>query len=174
MKEWLNACFSFNIADYIIVTVVLLSTIVSLFRGLVKEIFSLVTWVIGFGSALKFSGRFAATFTKYIANPTIRYIIIFIAIFILVMIIGTLLNRLFSLFVARSGLSGADHLLGMVFGSVRGLLLIGVILLLINFTSFVEDSWWQNSMLIPYFKVMLKWLGKIVPEGMDALRSIDI
>ena len=172
MNHWVKAFFSLNVTDYVIIAVVLLSTIVSLFRGLVKEMFSLATWIVGFWIAIKFSGRLAAVLGKFIANPTIRYMVIFVTIFILVVILSTLVNKLFSLFIDKIGLDGVDHLLGMIFGFLRGLFLIGVILLLINFTSFVEDNWWKESVLIPHFKVMLKWLEKMAPEGVEALVKV--
>jgi membrane protein required for colicin V production len=172
MNHWVKAFFSLNVTDYVMIAVVLLSTIVSLFRGLVKEMFSLATWIVGFWIAIKFSGRLAAVLGKFIANPTIRYMVIFVTIFILVVILSTLVNKLFSLFIDKIGLDGVDHLLGMIFGFLRGLFLIGVILLLINFTSFVEDNWWKESVLIPHFKVMLKWLEKMAPEGVEALVKV--
>ncbi|MBU0743930.1 MAG: CvpA family protein [Gammaproteobacteria bacterium] len=161
-----------NIADYIIVGVVLISTLISLIRGFLKEFISLMVWILGFWVAIKFYQMFAAILEPYVANAAIRQIASFTLIFLLVLILGALFNYLFSFIIIKSGLSGTDRLLGMVFGCTRGVLLVAVVLLLIASTSFVEESWWQKSSLIPHFQVLLDWLKAFLPEKMTSIVGI--
>ncbi len=158
-----------NFIDYTIITIVLLSTLISLFRGLVRELFSLTIWFLGFWIALKFCYQFADFFASSIASVALRHIISFTAIFIMVLILGSIFNKLFSLLVDKTGFSSTDRILGMIFGAVRGIFLVSILLLAVSLTSFVEDNWWQSSLLVPHFEIILKWLGKFIPAKVAAL-----
>ena len=96
----------------------------------------------------------------------------FLAIFVMVLILGVLFNYMLSFLVIKTGLSGTDRLLGMVFGFARGLLLVGVMLLLISLTSFVREAWWQNSSLIPQLQFIVDWLRVFLPETMTGLTGV--
>ena len=82
-----------------------------------------------------------------------------------VLIAGALLRFLVSKLIEGTGLSGTDRLLGMVFGFVRGVLLVTLAVFLLGFTAFSRDPWWHDSMLLPQFKGMAAWLGDRVPDS---------
>lgn len=155
-----------NVTDYIILAVVAVSILISLVRGFVKELISLVIWILGFWIAIKFYHALAIVFEHYIANSAIRHITSFTVIFLVVLILGALFNYLLSFIIIKTGLSGTDRLLGMIFGFARGVLLVAMLLLLISSTSFVEDAWWKQSVLIPHFHGLLAWLKSFLPEKM--------
>ena len=75
-----------NAADWSIITVVGVSTLLSLLRGFVKEALSLIGWVLAFIVAMVFAERFAYLLASSIANPTGRYIVAFAALFVLTLI----------------------------------------------------------------------------------------
>jgi membrane protein required for colicin V production len=62
-------------------------------------------------------------------------------------------------------LSGTDRLLGMVFGFVRGVLLVTLGVFLLGFTPFTRDPWYRDSMLLPQFNGVAAWLGERVPDS---------
>ena len=161
-----------NLADYIIVGVVIASALISVFRGFIKEFISLFIWILGFWVAIKFNHVFAIILSPYISSESILNIVSFCGVFVLVLIFGALLNYLLSFIVSQSGLSGTDRLLGMVFGCARGVLLVAVVLLLISVTSFVNDEWWQKSVLIPHFQVLVEWLKSFLPEKMSDIAGM--
>lgn len=161
-----------NVADYIVVVVVVVSTLISLIRGFLKEFISLFVWALGFWIAIKFYHSFSLVLDPYIASVTIRQIVSFIGIFLLVVLLGALFSYLLSFIIIKSGLSGTDRLLGMIFGFTRGVLLVAVILLLISSTSFVQDEWWQRSILIPHFRVLIDWFKDFIPEKISVISSV--
>ncbi|EKE01798.1 MAG: CvpA family protein [uncultured bacterium] len=161
-----------NITDYIIVAVIVVSTFISLIRGFLKELISLVIWALGFWVAIKFHDDFSAILAPYIANISIRLIASFSGLFLIVLILGAIFSRLLSFIIVKSGLSGFDRLLGMIFGLTRGVLLIAVILLLISTTSFVQDDWWKQSILIPHLQVIVDWLRIFLPQKITNLASV--
>lgn len=161
-----------NTTDYIIVVVVLMSTIISLTRGFFKELISLVIWILGFWVAIKFHDTCATMLTPYIANVSIRIIVSFSGLLLTVLIFGSIFNYLLSFIIIKSGLGGFDRLLGMIFGCTRGVLLVAVILLMISTTSFVQDEWWKKSILIPHFQVIVDWLRVFLPQKITSLVAV--
>lgn len=158
----------FNVADYIVIAVIIISTLISILRGFFRELISLIVWVVGFVVALRFYTDLSVVLESYITNDTARLIISYLALFLPVIILGVLLNHLLSLMITRAKL---DRLLGTVFGFARGVLLVSVILLLISTTSFVEETWWQSSVLIPYFQTIMDWLHVFLPQKITNLNG---
>ena len=154
----------FTYADFAIVAIVLISVAISFSRGFVREALSLSTWVIAFWIALSFNKQLALFLAPYIATPSLRTIASFAILLIVTLVLGGLLGFLLSSVVSSTGLSGTDRSLGMVFGFGRGILLVGIALLLLSLTSFTQDSWWNNSVLIPHFQPLIAWLKGFLPD----------
>ncbi|EKD46027.1 MAG: CvpA family protein [uncultured bacterium] len=158
-----------NIADYVIVSIVIVSTLISLIRGFLKELVSLSVWILGFWLAIRFYHTFAVILEPYIANEFIRQMVGFVGIFLLILLLGALFNYMLGFVVIKSGISGADRFLGMIFGCARGVLLVAVILLMVSATSFVQDEWWKKSILIPHLQVLVDWLRVFLPEKITSI-----
>ncbi len=151
-----------NWTDFAIIGIILLSTLFSLYRGFIREAFSLVIWIFSFWLAIHFAGNFAPMFAKYIATPSFRYAAAFIILLIASLIIGSLCSFLLQQLVRTTGLTSMDRLLGIFFGVIRGVLIIALILFILSFTPVVHDPWWQHSQLIPYFENLIAWLKTMV------------
>ena len=141
-----------NLADWAIVIVLTLSSVISLTRGFIKEALSLVIWIVALVVANVFSNRLEVFLTNVISTPSLRSIAAFALIFIGVLLIGALLNFLIGLIVKATGLSGTDRLFGMLFGFARGVLIVLVFLIYVpSYVPIKNDPWFQQSSLIPYF-----------------------
>jgi membrane protein required for colicin V production len=162
-----------NWTDFTIIGIVAVSTLISLVRGFVREAISLLTWVVAFWIAFKFTSIVATFFGNYIKTPSFRLILAFALIFIIVLILGGLVNFLISELINHTGLSGTDRVLGMVFGITRGVLLISVLILLGEMTAFHNDPWWQNSTLIPHFHSIVNWLHGLLPEKLTNFSAVE-
>lgn len=141
-----------NWADWAIVAVLTLSSVISLARGFIKEALSLVIWIIALVAANIFSARLEPFLTNFIATPSLRAMAAFALVFIAVLLIGALLNFCIGLVVKATGLSGTDRLFGMLFGLVRGLFMVMVLLIYVpSYIPIKSDPWFEQSKLIPYF-----------------------
>lgn len=158
-----------NWIDYSIIGIIVVSALISLVRGFVREAISLATWIIAVWVAIRFSPAFAKALTNDIQTPAARTIVAFAVLFLVVLILGGLINYLFSQLVERTGLSSTDRVFGLLFGIVRGILLIGVLVLLGNMTDLPKDPWWQQSQLIPQFQGLAQWLQGFVPKEINHL-----
>jgi membrane protein required for colicin V production len=112
-------------ADYVIVGIIAISILVGVFRGFVKEAFSLAVWIAAFLVAFQYSGVLALQLESHIELPSARTALAFTGLFLAVLLVGGLLTFLVGKLVEKTGLSGSDRLLGGVFGGVRGLILAG-------------------------------------------------
>lgn len=159
----------FNWADLIILGIIILSGLISLIRGFVREAISLATWIVALLASLRLLPFLAGYLKPYIESTEARNVIAFAVIFIGVLIIGGLINFIFSRLVDKTGLSGSDRILGLFFGIARGILLIGILVLMGNIVSLSHDSWWTSSQLIPHFQKLAKWLQGFVPQQFNYL-----
>lgn len=161
----MNDLFSsgLNWADYFIIGVILISTLISLLRGFISEAISLVIWAVALFVAIKFATPLSNLFINLIKTPSLRFVVSFIVLFLVVLIIGSIFSHFVTVLVRSSGLSGTNRLIGMIFGFARGVLLIAILVLGAQFTSITKDPWWQKSRLIPYFLGIAAWLHQIIP-----------
>jgi len=132
--------------DIAIATVVLLSAVIGLVRGLVKEVLSLASWIGAFVLAIYFSTAVAVLLPPSWGAESVRVVIAFGLLFISTLILASVLQWLIGKLITSTGLSGTDRVLGLVFGSARGLLICVVLLLGLREVA-AERAWWQASVL---------------------------
>lgn len=157
-----------NVADYAILGICLVSMVVSLFRGFIREVFSLLVWIAAVYAALQASGPIAVRLEGLIEVPSVRVITAFVGVFLLVLVVGGLINFLLGKLIDSTGLSGTDRLFGAVFGALRGLAIVLAAVIVAGFTPFVEDPWWQRSILLPEMERLADWLVEFFPESIQA------
>lgn len=152
-----------NWADYTILAVLGLSVLMGLWRGFVGEVLALAVWACAFWVAWVFGPLLAERFSASISTPSVRVLLAYALCFIAVLIAGAIVTFLMRKLVEGSGLSGSDRLLGMVFGLVRGLALVVLVVMLMGFTPFPRDPWWHESRLLPSFDRGAHWLAAKLP-----------
>jgi membrane protein required for colicin V production len=151
--------------DFVIPVIITISAGISLVRGFVREALSLAGWVAAFWVALRFSNSLAELFLSSITIPSMRIVIAFTILFVLTLILAALINHLASHLVDKTGLTGTDRMIGMIFGIARGGVLIAMLVLLAGLTSLPKDPWWHESLMIGHFEQLAHWLQTTVaPE----------
>jgi len=151
--------------DYAIIGLICISLIIGLFRGLIREAFALVTWAVAFWIAVTFSTPFATLLESSIADPSLRIAAAFTTLFLLTLVLGAIINKLLSVLIEKTGLTGTDRIAGLVFGIARGVFLIVILVMLAGLTPLPESSWWKESQLLPLFQSLAIWLKLHMPEG---------
>jgi len=156
------------VVDYFIIGILVISTLISLVRGFVKEVISLITWIMAFAIALNFSSIAAQWMPKAIDIPSLRMATAFLALFNLVLLVGGIINWAISKAVEKTGLSGTDRSIGLVFGAARGVFIVAILILLAGLTTMPQEPWWQKSLLVPHFTVVALWIHALLPESIAA------
>ncbi|MCD8513348.1 MAG: CvpA family protein [Nitrincola sp.] len=147
-----------NWADWVILAIVGISSLMSLRRGFVREAISLASWVAAFVVGRLFYEVLADIISGYFdATPSVYQFVAFLILFIATLIVGNLIGSLFSSLIKLTGLSATDRVLGIGFGALRGGLVVVIMLVLLKMTPAIEDPWWSESQLIPHFLVMETW-----------------
>ncbi len=155
-------------ADYAILAIIGLSALISIWRGLIREVLSLLAWILAILVAMTFMRPLADQLTPYISVPSARLIIAFMALFIATLLCGAIINSIIAKLVMSSGLSGTDRVLGIVFGIARGALVVGVLVLMAGLTPLPQDPWWEQSVLLGRFEAMALWLRSYLPPEVAA------
>jgi membrane protein required for colicin V production len=158
--------------DLIIIVVIVVSALISLVRGFVKESISLASWVLAGFIALRYFTPLSELLEPYIESPTIRTGSGFAILFVCSLIIGAIINYMASQLVTKTGLSGTDKSLGVVFGAARGVLIVIVLVLLAGLTPMPSESWWKDSTMIEYFASMASWIKDILPDDIAGKFSL--
>lgn len=153
-----------NWLDYVIVSIVLFSMILSFFRGFVKEALSFTIWLGGLFVAFKFAPILQQHIYKATHWEIMSYIIGFGVLFMAVWLVGLLLNLAMRPVVQRVGVGAADRLLGVFFGGLRGLLFVAIAILLVNLSPYRDAKAFQSSHLAPRFDGIVHKLDTYVPH----------
>lgn len=161
-----------NWADYAILILIGLSMLLSLWRGFVREVISIVTWVLAFFLAFNFSDLALAQLSHWVTlpeTPSIRQLIGFATVFVGTLFVGGIVNLLIGQLVDGSGLGPTDRMVGSLFGLARGVAIVALLVMLGSRTALVRDPWWQQSMLLPHFlplaETLHSWLPPEVASG---------
>ena len=154
-------------ADLIVLSIIVISIVVSLMRGFVKEALSLAGWLVSLWIAMTFSSGMAELFGDSIKDPTLRLLAAFICLFVLSFIVGSIINFFATQFVQRAGLTGVDRTIGTVFGLLRGILLVTIIVMLLGLTTLPKESWWDDSFFLFRFEAIATWLKDLLPDDIS-------
>tara|TARA_R110002110_G_scaffold406421_1_gene626223 strand:- start:16651 stop:17175 length:525 start_codon:yes stop_codon:yes gene_type:complete len=144
--------------DWVIVVVLTVSTLLSLWRGFMREALSLAGWVAAFIIANVFGDDMARALAGVINNVTGRYVAAYAILFVGTLVTASILTRFAVQLVKVSGLSLLDRLLGTVFGFVRGVILILVfVFVLRQLVPPQELHWLDQSELMPHLDMLSQW-----------------
>ncbi|EDP45799.1 CvpA family protein [Rickettsiella grylli] len=163
---------TFNWIDYTIIAIIALSVLISVMRGFVREVISLVIWVAAIAVSFIFYRYIADLLVNFIHSDSARLVISFVGLFLVTLVLGMLINYLISQLVANTGLSGTDRVLGIIFGISRGILVVVLLMMLIRLTPFAKEETWQESVLVPHFQALEDWLRSFLPPSLH--HSIDM
>ncbi|MGZ4960410.1 MAG: CvpA family protein [Methylomonas sp.] len=152
--------------DYVIAGIICVSAVMGLVRGFVREAFALLTWIVAAWVGMQYSRDLSPILQNTISYPSARIALAFAILFLATLILGGLINFLLSQLVEKTGLTGSDRLVGMVFGIVRGAVLVAVLVMLAGLTPLPEDPWWKQSLLIPPFQSLAIWLKDHIPSSL--------
>lgn len=153
--------------DWVFIVVILLSTLIGLWRGFVREALSLATWIFAFWAGWAFSDQAAAWFARWVETPSLQLVAGFALLFVVVLIVGAMVNHFAALALERTGLTGTDRAVGTAFGLLRGVVLVAALVTVGMLLKLNRDPWWEQSMFIAWFEPMSAWLMTFFSETLS-------
>jgi membrane protein required for colicin V production len=154
--------------DIAILALIGVSTVVGLMRGFVREVLSLVAWVVAFWLALGFAGELAPYLDFVSDSEVVRSISAFVVLFVAALLVFALVNHLIAIVVKSTGLHGTDRVLGMAFGFLRGVVVVAAIMVVGIVAEQQREDWWQDSELIAALEPVAVWLHGFIPPDIGA------
>lgn len=150
--------------DFVIIGIVFISCAISVIRGFVREALSLASWIVSFLIAWHLHGGFATFFQSSIEHPNLRLIVAFFVLFVMSLIAFTVVNYFAGKLVERTGLSGADRVIGVLFGFLRGFLIVTALVALAGLTHLPQTQLWHDSALLANVQAVAIWLTGLLPD----------
>jgi membrane protein required for colicin V production len=136
-----------TIFDYAVLAILVVSILLSMVRGVVRELFSLAGWVVAFMVANSFAAGFAPMLPSSITGESPRMLLAFAALFLSALLAMALITMLMSALVKTVGLGFADRFFGSLFGFMRGLLVVVLMVLAAGMTALPQEPFWQKALL---------------------------
>lgn len=152
--------------DYVVLLVIGLSVLISFWRGAVRELFSLLGWVLAYFATVTFADDVAPLLPAAIEQPNLRMLAAYIAVFAAVALTVILVGIMLSTLLKTIGLGAFDRLLGAGVGLARGLLIALVLILGAGLTSLPRQPAWRNSMFSPVFEAVGTSVRTLLPDSL--------
>jgi len=166
-----------NFADWVMIVVIVLSTMHAAAMGFFQEAFHIGGLILGYLLAAWQYQSLGRVFGKYLKSPWAADSAAFLVIFFAVALAAGLAGRTARWVMKASGLRLVDRFLGGALGAIRGALIVAVVL--VGMTSFTPSSkWLEGSELAPYFQAVGRAAIWVAPselrgrfyQGLDLLR----
>ena len=155
-----------TIFDYLVLFVLVSSVVISTLRGLVKEILSLLGWIVAFVVANAYGAKLAPMLPDLLPGETARLILAFIVLFLGVRILMGLLSLAIGALVEASGLGLADRGLGGLFGLARGIVIVLAAVILCGMTSIPQQAFWRDALLSPMAETGVRTVKPFLPAAL--------
>ena len=150
--------------DYVVLTILFASIVVSVLRGLVKEVLSLVAWIAAFIVSSRYGADMAALLPDAVPAGTLRLVAGFAVLFIGTLLIAALVNRAIAHIIEASGMKIADRGLGGLFGFARGALIVVTLVILAGMTGLPREPVWRNALLSPLAESAARTVKPWLPD----------
>jgi len=143
-------------------------------RGFLREVLSLLAWILAVFLSVSFTPQLSVLLEDQILNDSLRVLISFVSLFVSTLIVASLANFMVSQLVKKTGFSGTDRMIGVIFGLARGGVIVAVIVLVIGFTTVPQEQWWRESLLLEHFQTLAIWLKGNFPDDMQTQFAYDL
>jgi membrane protein required for colicin V production len=154
-----------TIFDYLVLFVLVASVVISTMRGLVKEILSLLGWVVAFVLANAYGATLAPMLPAVIPGAALRLMVACVALFLGARILMGLLTLAVDALVQAAGLSLADRGLGGLFGLARGIVIVLFGVILCGMTSIPQQDFWTRALLSPLAETGARTVKPFLPAA---------
>jgi membrane protein required for colicin V production len=155
-----------NPFDILIIIILVVTLARGIFRGLVKELASIVGVLGGFYAAYSYYPLLGPPLGRWIPQPgwanIVGFVLLFTAVYLIVSILGVIIKYLLSI----AFLGWVDRLCGALFGCLKGVLICAVLLVALIAFLPTNSSLVKDSMLSPYIKMIAQPLARVVSKEM--------
>lgn len=153
-----------TVFDYAVLLILVVSIIISLIRGLVREVLSLASWIGAFFVAKFASPVVSDWMPGAVSHPGVRLALAFVLVMIATVLLFSLVSLQLAKLVKLAGLTGTDRMLGAFFGFARGLVIAVFAVLIVGLTPLPQEQYWRDAMFRPPLETAASWMRPLLPE----------
>lgn len=158
--------------DIVVYSIIGLCVIFSLFKGFVKEVFSLLSYLGGYLMATKYQGVFSQLLMESIPSKPIAKLIAFAGIYIMTAIIISLMGKVARGFIiSATQLSGFDRLAGGFVGFAKGVMIVVAVTFPLQFFPDVGKKLMKDSKTAPHIAKVLTFVSQN-PEALNFRKKL--
>lgn len=156
--------------DWVIAVIFLISTLIGLMRGFIREALSIVSWIMAIWLGITFCEQAGDFIAQYISIPapafrtSAGFGLIFIGTLFLFSIVSFLITRV----LVTGAIKGTDRVLGVGFGVLRGAAVVIVVMLVARGFGMQSNDWWQNSNYLKYFVSSADYVETLLPDNLQS------
>jgi membrane protein required for colicin V production len=155
--------------DYIILAILVISSIMGLVRGLLREAIAVITWFLAIVLSWSFASSLEPLMGGILVDSPMRIWAARTVIFVGVLLLGGAVSVVLGHYIRVSMFAGMDKFLGFVFGIIRGVVIVGAFTIAVQALRMDEDPRWKNSRLMPYAIGVADALRGIVGEQLERI-----
>jgi membrane protein required for colicin V production len=158
--------------DYILIAIVGVSMLFGIIRGFLRESVALLGWLVGLWLAWHYAHKLEPYLGGALAGTELQVWIARLILLVVAIVTAWVIGSLLGYLVQRSGLTlGLDRMLGGVFGLVRGVVIVGLAVMLADAARLHDEAWWKSSKLIPLGQDMAAVLRGYVETGRQVVED---
>jgi len=157
--------------DYIILAIIIVSALMGLVRGLLREAIAVITWFLAIILAWAFGAQLEPHLGGVLVGSPLRIWAARAIIFVGILLLGGAVSVILSHYVRVSMFAGMDKFLGLVFGIIRGIVIVGAFTIAVQALRMDEDDAWKRSKLLPYAAGVADALRGMVGEKLERLEK---
>ena len=151
-----------NALDLLLLGILLVSLIWGLFRGLVREVLALGSWVLAGWLTWRYGATLGDYLMAWLSSERLSYFAGLGAVFIGSFFAFTLISRVAYKQFRIAGLTAMNRIFGAMFGIARGVVVSTLLLFGAQFSPATEANWYRDSELVPYFAPLLEFTDGVV------------
>ncbi|MBT5542628.1 MAG: CvpA family protein [Gammaproteobacteria bacterium] len=152
---------SIAMLDFIFIAILVISLIIGIYRGFIKEILSLLTWIIAFWATFSFDSYLEVYFISTVTSEMSRIWFSRLIILVIVLLLGAYINKLCSKISSKFA---GNIFFGLLFGLLRGFILIAILILFLEDSGQYNEAWVQNAILLEYAENISDFFSNIFIE----------
>ena len=156
-----------TIFDLVVLIIFIVSVLLSIVRGIVRESLSLVGWVVAYMAAKIFAKDFVIVLPLSITDDSLRMVISYVVVFLAVLIVMSMVTMLVSALIRTVGLGLVDRSLGALFGFARGLLVVLLLVLSAGLTTLPQEPFWKKALLSKPLETGVIMIMPWLPRGLS-------
>ncbi len=160
-----------NFVDIAVLVILLASAVFSLIRGFIHEVLAIAGWIAAPLAAFWGLPFVKPSVLRFISNETIAGVVAFVAIFVVVLIVCSIITHAISRQVQKSAISSVDRSLGFVFGVARGVFLVSLAFMVMNWLVPTQPDIVASARTLPLMEFGERVIEAVVPEHLAALKD---